>query len=127
MRDSFCRRVTTMVADKLPRRWIGIDIADTAIKLVRQRLERERGWLGEPPDHRTSKDALYGQPEGGCDGYRVQIPFRHFVVDLGVTRAERGTDRMENQTICPACNSDAGTGSQAELVAQQYAGVLGGH
>ena len=46
--DPFCGCATTLVAaEKLQRRWVGIDIWEGAHKLVRQRLEDATGFFGK--------------------------------------------------------------------------------
>ncbi len=46
--DPFCGCATTLVAaEKLQRRWVGIDIWEGAHKLVRQRLEDTTGFFGK--------------------------------------------------------------------------------
>ena len=44
MFDPFCGCATTLVsADKLGRRWIGIDIEEEAVRLVKERIEDHQG------------------------------------------------------------------------------------
>ena len=129
--DPFCGCATTCVAaEKLSRQWIGIDLSSKAIELVRMRLEREVGMLGEVihrtdipqrsellPNYRTHKHTLYGKQEGLCNGCGTQFPFRNMTVDHLVPQSHGGTDHGDNlQLLCGACNSTKGTGTQAELI-----------
>ena len=138
--DPFCGCATTCVAaEKLGRQWVGIDLSSKAVELVRMRLEREVGMLGEVihrtdipqrseklQNYRTHKHTLYGQQEGLCNGCRTQFPFRNMTTDHIVARSHGGTDHIENlQLLCGACNSTKGSGTQEVLVTRlQDQGVL---
>ena len=42
--DPFCGCGTTLIAaERLKRSWIGIDISQTAVKVIRQRIQRDTG------------------------------------------------------------------------------------
>ena len=131
--DPFCGCATTCVAaERLGRQWIGIDISEKAVTLVRMRLENEVGLFGpvihrtdlpkrseKLPNYRTHKHTLYGEQEGFCNGCQTQFPFRNMTVDHIVPRRHGGSDAVDNlQLLCSACNSTKGTGTQAELVAE---------
>ena len=131
--DPFCGCATTCVAaERLRRQWIGIDISEKAVTLVRMRLENEVGLFGpvihrtdlpkrseKLPNYRTHKHMLYGEQEGFCNGCQTQFPFRNMTVDHIVPRRHGGSDAVDNlQLLCSACNSTKGTGTQAELVAE---------
>ena len=138
--DPFCGCATTCVAaERLNRKWIGIDISPKAIELVIMRLEREVGFLGKIisrddipkrsekiPNYRTHKHTLYGQQEGLCNGCKTHFPFRNMTIDHKVPVSKGGTDHYDNlQLLCGACNSTKGNGTQAELIARlQDQGVL---
>ena len=138
--DPFCGCATTCVAaERLQRQWIGVDISQKAIELVRMRLEKEVGFLGKIisrtdipkrseklPNYRTHKHTLYGQQEGNCGGCQTHFPFRNMTIDHIVPRSKGGTDHEENlQLLCGACNSTKGNGTQAELIARlKNAGIL---
>ena len=143
--DPFCGCATTCVAaEKLNRRWIGIDLSPLAVTLVRQRLQREV-WLdagasgqrgmydrviprtdiprrtdqGKLPNYRTHRHVLYGQQEGNCAGCSTHFPFRNLTVDHVIPRSKGGTDHLDNlQLLCSACNSSKGTLDQAAFLAK---------
>lgn len=140
--DPFCGCATTCVAaEKLGRKWIGIDLSAKAIKLVTARLKREvLGTLehkgrsiigniihrtdiprraGALKDYRDSdhKKFLYGQQEGRCNGCKVMFPYRNMTVDHIVARNRGGDNHPDNlQLLCGACNSRKGSGTQEELL-----------
>ena len=143
--DPFCGCATALVAaEKLGRQWAGIDLSPVAVRLVRERLQREVGVnsgakgqsgllgkvtalkhplkrtdLGELPGYRTHKHTLYGRQEGLCAGCQTHFAFRNFTVDHVVPQSKGGTDHLDNlQLLCGACNSAKGKGSQAELKAK---------
>ena len=131
--DPFCGCATTCVAaERLNRKWIGIDISPKANELVRYRLGQEVGFFSEIitrddipkrsenlPNYRTHKHTLYGTQEGLCNGCQTHFPFRNMTVDHIVPQSQGGTDHIENlQLLCGACNSTKGTGTQAELIAK---------
>ena len=76
--DPFCGCATTCVAaEKLERKWVGIDISPKAAELVKERIHRELGILLFKPIHRRDipqdrggerskniKHTLYGMQEG---------------------------------------------------------------
>ncbi len=138
--DPFCGCATTCVAaERLNRQWIGIDISEKAVELVKIRLEKELGMFYDVthrtdipkrseklPKYDTHKHTLYGKQEGVCNGCRTHFPFRNLTVDHIVPQKHGGTDHEDNlQLLCGACNSTKGTGTQAELIAKlKEQGVL---
>ena len=144
--DPFCGCATACVAaDRLNRRWVGIDISPKAVELVNTRLRQAMGGLfhhgyvtartdvprrtdiDAPIDYRKNGHILYGQQEGQCNGCKVLFPFRNFTIDHIVPRSRGGTDHIENlQLLCAACNSLKGDRDQAYLVARlREIGVTG--
>ena len=140
--DPFCGCATTCVAsEKLGRQWIGIDISSLASTLVKWRLESAsdegalfKGWLPDViarkdiprrtnikvlPDYRSHKYVLYGKQEGNCKGCGIHFPFRNMTVDHIIPQSKGGGNHKGNlQLLCGACNSQKGTGTQAELMAK---------
>ena len=133
--DPFCGCATACVAaDRLHRKWVGIDLSPLAARLVRKRIQAEgpllydlihrtdipkRTDIGEVPHYRTQKHTLFGLQEGICNGCRVAFPFRNFTVDHIIPRSRGGTDHPDNlQLLCAACNSLKGNRTQPELVVE---------
>ncbi len=133
--DPFCGCATTLVAaDRLGRQWAGIDLSETAVRLVKMRLSKEseslgpvhvyarsdipiRADMGDAPDYRTQKHLLYGRQEGKCAGCLELFPFRNMTIDHIVARARGGSDYLPNlQLLCGACNSTKGAGTQEALI-----------
>ncbi len=134
--DPFCGCATTLVAaDRLERKWAGIDLSPLAIKLVDERIAEERGlWgganaldappartdLGELPNYRTHRHRLYGEQEGVCVGCETHFPFRVMEVDHILPRVKGGTDHPDNlQLLCSGCNRSKGGRAMAEWKAAQ--------
>lgn len=135
--DPFCGCATACsAAEKLDRKWIGIDISAKAADLLKDRLVREAGLdmftkgagvLIHRRDipirkGRVSKDIkhkLYGLQEGRCNGCIQYFEFRHFHKDHIEPRAKGGRDDDSNlQLLCGHCNILKGTGDMAELKAK---------
>ena len=79
--DPFCGCATTCVAaEKLQRKWIGIDIWDKAHKIVMERLKKE-GFLAGPKDKRQDLIVTKGKityakkPLKRTDGGSEAVPF----------------------------------------------------
>ena len=137
--DPFCGCATTLVAaDRLGRRWVGIDLSPKAGELVQERIEADQGHLFRdlhvrtdspqrtdlgPPlkaaEKREYKRILYGLQIGRCNGCNVHFErLEHFHMDHIVARARGGTDHKWNfQLLCGHCNSIKGTKTQAEFAA----------
>ena len=135
MFDPFCGCATTLVAaDRLQRRWVGIDISPKAAELVVTRIKDDQGLfqeiiarddypqrtdMSDIPPARTHKHTLYGLQEGVCGGCEIFFPFRNLTIDHKIPRSRGGTDHFENLwLLCAACNSMKGTGTIAELRAK---------
>lgn len=146
--DPFCGCATTLVAaERLNRRWAGIDLSPMAGTLVKRRLQTEgveadmvgeeratrqllgrvtaltkppaRSDLGTLPNYRTHKHTLFGEQEGVCRGCRNLFPFRNFTIDHVVPRSKGGSDHVDNlQLLCGACNSIKGDRPQSYLLAR---------
>ena len=136
--DPFCGCATACVAaEKLDRRWAGIDLSPKAVELVNIRLREVMGDLFHdrlvtvrddiprrtdieaPIPYRQNRHVLFGQQEGLCAGCRTAFPFRHFEVDHVVPRSRGGTDHLDNlQLLCGHCNRIKGDRPQEYLVAR---------
>ena len=129
--DPFCGCATALVAaDRLQRRWAGIDLSPLAVRLVNERIEADRGlWggaeafdappvrtdLGELPNYRTHRHRLYGEQEGVCAGCDTHFPFRVMEVDHVLPQSRGGTDHPDNlQLLCSGCNRSKGGKTMAE-------------
>ena len=140
--DPFCGCATACVAaDKLGRRWVGIDLSSKAIELVVERLRQpaplgigslfhhgyvtartdipRRTDLAAPIPYRQNKHVLFGQQEGRCNGCRSAFEFRHLEVDHVIPRDSGGQDHIENlQLLCGHCNRVKGNRTQEYLMAR---------
>ena len=136
--DPFCGCATACVAaEKLGRKWVGIDISEKAVELVNMRLREFMGGLFHerlvtartdiprrtdieaPIPYRKQKHVLFGRQEGRCGGCKVEFLFRIFEVDHVVPRSRGGSDHPENlQLLCPNCNRVKGDRDMAYLVAR---------
>ena len=144
--DPFCGCATALVAaDRLGRRWAGIDLSPLAIQLVNERIAEDRAPkgrgkavggslfranaleqpptrtdLGRLPNYRTHRHRLYGEQEGVCAGCDTHFPFRVMDVDHMLPRRQGGTDHPDNlQLLCSGCNRSKGGRTMAEWRAAQ--------
>ena len=136
--DPFCGCATACVAaEKLGRKWVGIDISEKAVELVNMRLHEFMGGLfhsrlvtartdiprrtdiDAPIPYRKQKHVLFGRQEGQCAGCKTEFLFKIMEVDHVVPRSRGGTDHPENlQLLCPNCNRIKGDREMAYLVAR---------
>ena len=136
--DPFCGCATACIAaDKLGRKWVGIDISPKAVELVNMRLQQTMGSLFHhgyvtartdiprrtdieaPIPYRQNKHILFGQQEGLCNGCKGDFPFKLFEVDHRVPRSRGGTDHLDNlQLLCSSCNRIKGDRPHEYLVAR---------
>ena len=136
--DPFCGCATACVAaDRLGRKWVGIDISPKAAELVNLRLQQAMGSLfhhgyvtartdilqrtdiEKPKPYRQNKHVLFGQQEGLCNGCKGDFPFKLYEVDHVVPKSKGGTDHLGNlQLLCGHCNKIKGDKPQEHLIAQ---------
>ena len=137
--DAFAGCATAcVVAERLGRQWVGIDLSTKAVELVQYRLKQQeptialwaskvvsrtnilrRTDIAVPKNYRENKHVLFGQQEGRCGGCKMDFPFKIFEVDHVIPSSKGGTNHLENlQLLCPHCNRVKGNRSQAYLVAQ---------
>ena len=136
--DPFCGCATACVAaDRLGRKWVGIDISSKAVELVNMRLKQTMGSLfhhsyvaartdipkrtdiDAPIPYRQNKHVLYGQQEGLCGGCRMDFPFKLYEVDHVVPQSKGGADHLDNlQLLCSHCNRLKGNREQSYLIAR---------
>ena len=127
--DPFCGCATTCVAaEKLGRKWIGIDISPKAVELLKERLKTELGFFA-PVHYRTGivdvgrdtytteiKQILYEAQDQKCVGCLEKFHLRNLTMDYIIPRNEGGLSELENiQLLCQACNSVKGTGMMKDL------------
>ena len=132
--DPFCGCATAcVVAEKLDRRWVGIDLSAMAVQLVKERFidfhgliaparatvhrmdQPKRTDLGKLPKPRVYKNEMYGEQNGCCKECKVKFDIDDLEIDHVVAVAKGGTDHRENlQLLCRRCNSDKGTGTPGE-------------
>ena len=129
--DPFCGCATTLVAaDRLQRNYIGCDLSDMAVKLIKERLKDDSGLFstvkgmtslprrtdGEKlPHYRTHAHYLYGKQEGVCNGCHTHFPYKVMDVDHIVPQSQNGGDELENlQLLCTHCNRSKGGKSMPE-------------
>lgn len=121
--DPFCGCATTCVAaDSLNRQWVGIDVSERAVELVKSRIKKQQGLyrqivartdiplrtdLGKIPPYNTAKNKslLYGEQAGHCNGCGVHFEIRNLEIDHLTPVSKGGTDHLENlHLLCGSCN-----------------------
>ena len=121
--DPFCGCATAcLAAERLGRKWVGIDISAKAYDLINARLRGEERFMSAQIGadfviHRddiprragtrskTIKNTLYGRQEGRCSGCRKHFEYRNLEVDHIVPKSVGGHDDDSNlQLLCGHCN-----------------------
>ena len=111
------------MAEKLKRKWIGIDISERAKDLLHERLEKEIGKSiirkiairtdipikNAPKPSKNIKHILYGKQEGNCTKCKVHFPIKNLTIDHIIPQSKGGQDTDNNfQLLCNYCNSVKG-------------------
>lgn len=129
--DPFCGCATTCIAaEDEGRKWIGIDISEKAVELVKLRAEgrfslfpvihrKDIPTRNASPRSKDIKHTLYGKQEGICRGCKCYFEFRNFEVDHIIPRKKGGIDSNGNlQLLCGHCNRVKGARPQEYLLAE---------
>ena len=126
--DPFCGCATALVAaEKLNRKWVGVDISYIANQLVKLRMRNETNLFDNydviertdiPKRTDVKEDILkdidikqkkYEEQEGRCAGCKYPLPQRYLTKDRIVPGAKGGQYTEENtQLLCQPCNSTKG-------------------
>ncbi len=146
--DPFCGCATTcLAAEKLGRRWIGVDLSEQASNLVVSRLKKESDRVlvsaadeikhlrkapqrtdlqGKRRKDGVLKPILYRQQGGKCPGCYREIPEMDFMdIDHIIAKSRGGQDIDDNlQLLCRQCNvwkGDKGMDALRKKVLQKRA------
>lgn len=130
--DPFCGCATTLVAaDRLQRKWIGIDLCEVAVDMVVSRIKEDqpemfvdiahpkkppkRTGYKRPPRPGMHRAALYGEQGGFCNGCHNHFVPSGLAVDHIMPKAKGGSDEKKNlQLLCTGCNSSKNKRTMAE-------------
>ena len=136
--DPFCGCATACIAaEKLERKWIGIDVSEKAYGLMIERLEKEvpSDMFRKPifrkdrpvradieykkAPTREDKKYLYGHQNGTCAACKTKFDIQHLEIDHIVPRSQGGGHEQENlQLLCSNCNRKKGDRPMEYLMAR---------
>ncbi len=147
--DPFCGCATACIAaEKLGRKWIGIDKLPQAAEVLSDRARRElqipldddegKGWedwtpfiqteqpkrsdnlkLRSSTDPQSDKELLYANQRGRCIGCEYELPLHVLTIDHITPRSRGGLDAIGNlQLLCHTCNAIKGNRSMEYLRTQ---------
>jgi len=119
--DPFCGCGTALVAaQRMGRRWVGIDIEKRAIDVLIGRLSDDAGLFNDlihrtdvpqrtdvtlEPMSLSAKQRLFKQQGALCNGCKTAFEARNLEIDHVVPRTKGGGDYYENyQLLCGNCN-----------------------
>ena len=131
--DPFCGCATTLVAaEKLGRKWVGIDVSPFAKHFVHNRMEKDLGkdvpaiFLNDISGRSClsqeeladweHKKRLYKEQEEICNGCMNHYHRKDMTIDHIIPTAKGGQDTQDNkQLLCFHCNTVKGVGSMETL------------
>ncbi len=130
--DPFCGCATTCVsAQYLNRKWIGIDVSETSVNLVQDRLEDVYGLFNSFANPKilpvrtdikkikitkSIKETLFENQKNKCNACNTQFELRNLEVDHIVPKSKGGGDYIDNlQLLCGHCNRVKGNKPMAYL------------
>ncbi len=134
--DPFAGCATAAIAaEKLERRWVGIDISAECARLADERMGEQLGLpstlaihrtdlpkrtdMGDLPDPNTHKTWLWGEQDGLCAGCGDFFPKSGHHVDHFIPRSKGGSDHISNlQLLCGGCNATKGDRPMGYLTAK---------
>ncbi len=106
--DPFCGCATTPIAaERLKRRWIGMDIWDGALEQVQNRLARDTG-LRFDDDHHVALPRVHYEtaPPERTDDDEIAAP----ILKLKITRPKEDWERLSHKQIVKVLESVQGNG-----------------
>ena len=107
--DPFCGCATTPIAaERLKRRWIGMDIWDGALEQVQNRLARDTG-LRFDDDHHVALPKVHYEtaPPARTDDDEIAAP----ILKLKITRPKEDWERLSHKQIVKVLESVQGNGA----------------
>ena len=107
--DPFCGCATTPIAaERLKRRWIGMDIWDGALEQVQNRLARDTG-LRFDDDHHVALPQIHYEtaPPARTDDDEIAAP----ILKLKITRPKEDWERLSHRQIVKVLESVQGNGA----------------